>query len=162
MRDTLRTPIYSPLPFDPCDPKQVIETAQHQEIGLEASNTYSLLPWTLEDLPGTTWCHVPGGLPMRIDRVGTDEDGRPMPIAAEEIIRPGEFLPELGCWWNDRFCIEYWVRVDHLPPAVQFEWIRTEIAHRRGWAMLVCLNWLTRKHAEEEAAVALRLARAFA
>src|SRR5260221_143423 len=65
MRDTLRTPIYSPLPFDPCDPKQVIETAQHQEIGLEASNTYSLLPWTLEDLPGTTWCHVPGGLPMQ-------------------------------------------------------------------------------------------------
>ena len=162
MGDTLKTPMYSPHPFDPCDPKQVIETAQHQEIGLEASNTYSLLPWTLEDLPGTIWRHVPGGLPMRIDRVGTDEDGRLMPIAAEEIIGPGEFLPELGCWWNDRFCIEYWVRVDHLPPAIQFAWIRTEIAHRRAQAMLVCLDWLARKHVEEEAAVALRLARAFA
>ena len=99
---------------------------------------------------------------MRIDRVGTDEDGRPMPIAAEEIIGPGEFLPELGCWWNDRFCIEHWVRVDHLPPAIQLAWFRTEIAHRRAQTMLVCLDWLARKHAEEEAAVALRLARAFA
>jgi len=99
---------------------------------------------------------------MRIDRIGTDEEGKPMPIPSEEIIHPGEFLPELGYWWNDRFCIESWVRVDHLPPAVQLEWVRTEIAHRRATEMLVCLDWPARKHAEEEAAVALRLARAFA
>ncbi len=162
MSGTQQTPIYSPHPAEPRDPTQVIEAAQRRKKGLKASLSYPSLPWTLEELPGTTWRHVPGGLPMRVARIGIDEQGKPMPIEADEIIGPGEYLPELGCWWNDRFCIEDWVRVDHLSPTIQLAWIRTEIAHRRDWAMLVCLDWFTRKHAEEKAAVALRLARAFA
>ena len=139
----MQTPIYSPHPAEPRDPARVIASAQRQKKGLKASRSYPSLPWTLEELPGTTWRHVPGGLPMRIDRIGTDEEGKPMPIPSEEIIHPGEFLPELGCWWNDRFCIESWVRVDHLPPAVQLEWVRSEIAHRRATEILTTeYNWL--------------------
>src|SRR5229473_4733218 len=122
MRVALQTPVYSPHPFETSDPEQVIEAAQSQKMDLEASIAYPLLPWTLEDLPGTTWRHLPSGLPMRVDRIGIDEDGRPMPVPADEIVGPGEYLPDLGSWRNDRFCIEHWVRVDHLPPAIQLAW----------------------------------------
>ncbi len=159
---TRRTPMYSPHPFEPRDSEQVIEAAQHRETGLEASTTYPLLPWTLEALPGTTWRHLPTGLPMRVDRIGTDEEGRPLPIPADELVGPGEYLPDLGFWWSDRFCIERWVRVDHLPPAVQLAWFCRVVAHRRTWTKQVDIDWFTWRHVQEAAAVVTRLARTFA
>lgn len=162
MRGTLQTPNYSPHPAEPRDPGQVIEDAQRQKKGPEASLLYPLLPWSLEDLPGTTWRHLPSGLPMRIDCIGTDEDGRPLPIPGAEIVGPDEYLPDLGSWWNDRFCIEHWVRVDHLPPPIQLAWFGIEIAHRRAWAAQLDRDWFNQKYAQQDLAVVIRLARAFA
>ncbi len=62
-------------PSEPLDPQQVIQTAQHQENDLEASNTYPPLPWPFEALSGTIWRHLPNGLSMRIDHIGADDEG---------------------------------------------------------------------------------------
>jgi hypothetical protein len=36
----------------------------------------------------------------------------------------------LGVWVDERFCIEHWVRVDHLPSDSQLAWFAIDLKYR--------------------------------
>lgn len=87
----------------------------------------TLLPWTMEDLPGTIWrCVWTMGREIvqaieanRFDKMGPDPD----PWTR------GMF--SIGLWRGERFCIEHWIRVDHLAPQVQVDFAVERVAYCR-------------------------------
>lgn len=85
------------------------------------SDEYPVLPWTMADLPGTSWRNVHTAHLVVVQEIGENGFGRMGPD-------PGEgSLFSIGLWRGDRFCIEHWVRVDHLPPAEQIAWARKRV-----------------------------------
>lgn len=110
------TGVYSPFPADNHDPYLVTQELEKRETALQ------MLPWTLETLPGTTWCNVHTGSRSLIIKIDTDRYGKAVPFVEE-----GEDFSTLGVWWDDRFCIENWIRIDHLPASGQLAWFCYEI-----------------------------------
>jgi hypothetical protein len=152
MSDTLTT-IYSCLPAEATDPEGITR-------GKDDRDTYPPLPWPLEALPGTIWRNVSTGRPLRIDSIKIDRWGQRMPVAADEA---NDGYPGLGLWHDqERFCIEHWVRVDHLPASAQLAWYQFEVRFRRQ--ELGRIEWMpvTRRLMEEELAIAIRQMREFA
>jgi hypothetical protein len=113
------TPIYAAYPADNVDPYLPIKKPWRQEID------YILLPWPLEVLPGTTWCNINTGERIQISRIGTDRWGNPEPISERNEYR------FLGVWRKDRFCIDNWVRIDHLLSSSQLAWFCYQIDYLR-------------------------------
>jgi len=113
------TPIYAAYPVDNVDPYLIIRKPRRQEID------YTILPWPLEALPGTTWCNINTGSRIHISKIGTDRWGNLGPIA--ERIEDGF----IGAWRNDGFYIHDWVRIDHLPPSSQLAWFCYQVDYLR-------------------------------
>lgn len=113
------TPIYADYPADNLDPYLLIKKPWRQEID------YILLPWPLEALPGTTWCNINNGGRIQISRIGTNRWGNSEPISESN---EDGFL---GVWREDKFCIDHWVRIDHLPSSCQLAWFCYQIDYLR-------------------------------
>lgn len=86
---------------------------------------YTLLPWKLEDLPGTTWRNVWTFSSYTVQKIQENNWGKLGPDP-EDL---AGVLFSIGLWRGDRFCIEHWVRVDHLLPKNQLDWAIERVAH---------------------------------
>jgi hypothetical protein len=114
------TPVHTPYPADNIDPYLIIKKSRKQEID------YSILPWPLEALPGTIWCNVNTGSRRQIIKISADRWGNFVPITEEN-----EEYSNISVWREDGFCIENWVRIDHLSPSGQLAWFCYEIDYLR-------------------------------
>lgn len=87
---------------------------------------YSILPWSLEELPGTSWRNAHTAKVVSVQRLGENRWGE---IGPDPWASGGMF--SIGLWRDGQFCIEHWVRVDHLPAEMQIEWAKEHVAHCR-------------------------------
>ena len=85
---------------------------------------YILLPWALENLPDTTWRNVWTHDSYTVHKVQKNNWGELGPDPGDNA---GMF--PIGLWREDRFCIEHWIRVDHLSPDAQIDWAVERVAH---------------------------------
>jgi len=88
---------------------------------------YILLPWSMEELPGTTWRNAYTLHAHTIKVLATDRWDRLGPDPDEQTL--GMF--KVGLWRDDRFCIEHWVRVDHLPARIRQAWAVKRVRYCR-------------------------------
>lgn len=88
---------------------------------------YPALPWQMEDLPGTTWRNVYTASIHTVQRLDENRFGKIGPDPDKWT----NSMFEIGLWVGDRFCIDHWVRVDHLSPKVQVDWARERVAYCR-------------------------------
>lgn len=93
--------------------------------GLTSRDLYPALPWTMADLPGTTWRNAYTHRATTIEKICTNRDGKLGPDPDPLL----NVLFEIGLWWGDRFVIGGWVRVDHLDATAQMDWHLGEVAH---------------------------------
>lgn len=84
---------------------------------------YSILPWNLEELPGTSWRNAHTADLVTVQRLGKNRWDK---IGPDPWADGGMF--SIGLWRDGQFCIEHWVRVDHLPAEMQIEWAKERVA----------------------------------
>ena len=87
----------------------------------------TLLPWTMEELPGTTWRNAYTFAAETVKELNTDNFGKTGPDPAET----SGIMFSIGLWRGEQFCIEHWVRVDHLPARVQQAWAAARVGYCR-------------------------------
>lgn len=87
---------------------------------------YSLLPWTMDELPGTAWRNVHTFSLEIIKEIRENKWGKPGPDPDPWI----NSMFSIGLWANDRFVIGHYVRVDHLPATIQMQWHIAAIARQ--------------------------------
>ena len=87
----------------------------------------TLLPWTMEELPGTTWRNAYTFAPETVKELNTDNFGKTGPDPAET----SGIMFSIGLWRGGQFCIEHWIRVDHLPAKVQQAWAAARVGYCR-------------------------------
>ena len=87
----------------------------------------TLLPWTMEELPGTTWRNAYTFAAETVKELNTDNFGKTGPDPAET----SGIMFSLGLWRSGQFCIEHWIRVDHLPAKVQQAWAAARVGYCR-------------------------------
>jgi hypothetical protein len=127
------TPVLSPLPTTPVAP----DTAKQAGLAVFRGSdrlAYPPLPWTLEELVGSTWRNLSTGAPgtvIRLQDALTCRGPRPQAIMAILYGRQA-WIDSLGFWWGPSFVIEHWVRVDHWPPADQLPWFGVELREYRS------------------------------
>jgi len=95
--------------------------------GRRPQSQYILLPWTMEELPGTTWRNAYTFAPETVKELNTDNFGKTGPDPA----KTSGIMFSLGLWRGDRFIVEHWVRVDHLPAKVQQAWAAARVGYCR-------------------------------
>ena len=105
--------------------------------GSRLKGDYKLLPWSMEELPGTTWRNAHTFVSTTIEQLKTDRFGKIGPDPDEH----SNILFSIGLWRGKQFCIEHWVRVDHLPPLVQQKWAIERVRY--------CREELRRKRKED-------------
>jgi hypothetical protein len=126
LKDGRDYPVYSPFPSHHTNPEEIKETVEE----LRSTRPWHRencppLPWTMRELVGSGWCNVYTGGYTEVLALVESVDGEPLLQNYEGV---GWNLNGLGFWWADRYVIENWVRVDHLPPAVRFAWFAVELA----------------------------------
>lgn len=151
------TPIYSPYNAEVLDPQFVAQNTAREDRP-EARNNYRTLPWSLEDLSGTTWCNVYTGEHKHIVQIIINRQNKKIPVAEEDRAERSFYTP-IGFWAENRFYIEDWVRVDHLPPSVQLAWLLVEIDYLN---QRINSSDMQFDSDQEEQAVAIQRARALA
>lgn len=87
----------------------------------------SVLPWKMEELPGTTWRNTYTYRATTVQQLEKNREGKLGPDPDEWI----NAMFSLGLWRGDCFCIEHWVRVDHLPAQIQVDWATERVAYCR-------------------------------
>lgn len=132
-------PAHSPLPAWHTDATAASEYSQLVQLDGSAlyveRDQYPALPWHLGELVQSAWRNIyTGGLfQARELRPLSKHHGYPSLIESGNQPWPDS----IGLWWNERFVIEHWLRVDHLPVTVQMQWFAFELAYRRRcWAEL--------------------------
>jgi len=163
------TPIYSFLPPYHDHPQQVLDLVPDNMLEcIKNRASYPVWPWAVEELNNSAWRCLHSGA-IKLVCLTTERDGKPV-LDAKGI---------LGCWVNDQFVVEHWVRVDHLSLNKQLMWFGVEIAYWRaqaGWWTNGPRAWLRDpayaqspkscraqiKQAQQQTDLALRRARAFA
>jgi hypothetical protein len=95
---------------------------------------YSILPWTMEELPGTQWRNAHTYKLTTIQEITTNRHGQRGPDPDPWI----NTMFSIGLWRpvRDReteevFCVEHWIRVDNLPPQEQIEWAKERVTWAR-------------------------------
>ena len=81
----------------------------------------------MEELPGTTWRNAYTFAPETVKELNTDNFGKTGPDPAET----SGIMFSLGLWRSGQFCIEHWIRVDHLPAKVQQAWAAARVGYCR-------------------------------
>lgn len=122
------TNIYGPVAPGECSPTNVIAFVRSLRFDRAS---YLCLPWSLEELAGTTWANLWIGTRISVTaellpRLDKDAAGCPRTFS--------EWHWELGFFDRGlrRHIIEHWVRIDHLSLDLQLAWRAVEIAfHRR-------------------------------
>ena len=79
---------------------------------------YPILPWTMDQLPGTAWRNLHTFSLETIQEIRENKWGKPGPDPDPWI----NSMFSIGLWCNNRFVIGHYVRVDHLPATIQMEW----------------------------------------
>jgi len=87
----------------------------------------TVLPWTMDELPGTTWRNVWTHTSETVEAIKENRYGVLGPDPDIWI----NAMFSLGLWRKDQFCIEHWVRVDHLSALVQVAWASEQVASCR-------------------------------
>jgi hypothetical protein len=126
--ETSLTSIYSPYPPNVHDPQKFSQEESSNQKGPEARANYHVLPWALETLLGTTWCHILTGEHKSISGFVREPGGNWYPAGNDDANTYGY----IGFWDEERFYIENWIRVDHMPPSAQLAWFCVEIASLRS------------------------------
>ena len=126
-------PVYSSIPAVHAEPVALIDLAQRlwcepPEL-YTARDEYPALPWKMIELSPSQWRNLFTGSLFQVTELKSirQHHAYPEPI---DVTRSRGSL-SIGLWWNARFVIEDWVRVDHLPLAVQLKWYEFELAYRR-------------------------------
>jgi len=129
----LAQPVYSYIPAVHTEPVAVIDLAQRlwrdsPEV-YTARNEYPALPWKMIELSPSQWRNLFTGSLFQVTELKSvrQHHAYPEPIDASRSVG----ALSIGLWWNARFVIEDWVRVDHLPLAVQLKWYEFELTYRR-------------------------------
>jgi len=91
---------------------------QYQRKREPSREHYPILPWTMDELPGTTWRNPYTAGSVTIHEIRENRAGKPGPDPDPWI----NAMFAIGLWWGDRFVIDCWVRVDHLSIETQMEW----------------------------------------
>jgi hypothetical protein len=129
LKDGRDYPVHSPLPSHHTDPSEMRKIArEHQARHLPDRRECPPLPWTMRELVGSGWCNVYTGGYARVLALVEDCSGEPLLQNCEGV---GWNHIGLGLWWKDRYVVENWARVDHLPPGVRLAWFAEELEHRR-------------------------------
>ena len=87
-------------------------------------------PWRIPDLIGSMWGNVYTGAVETIDRVGHDRWHPELPLAC----RHNGFgysrdqavdneIQSIGMWYDGRYYVDCWLRLDHLAPVVRYRWM---------------------------------------
>ncbi len=144
-------PIYSYLPPFHAYPGEVLERMPRSMVEcIRGRPSYPAWPWAIEELHDTAWRNLQGGGIRQVLSIH-ERLGRP-------VLDQGEII---GFWADDRFVVEHWVRVDHLPPATQLLWFGMELAYWRSQANSKACRTRA-KSPEQEIDRVTREARAFA
>jgi len=104
--------------------------ATRWEVGTNARLKYPCSPWTMQELVGSQWrARYTGDLAI-IRGMGVDRSGHPQLYYGD---KPhwDDWGRTLGLWsWpgERRYVVDSYVRVDHLTPEQQLEWMLVEIA----------------------------------
>ena len=125
------TAVYSlaPHPYDPLKPQPLWDREEQHVLRL---------PWPMEKLAGSRWrnihtgtlVHVTGLAPQRRASQGPTLKYRHVaPLAQAGDVNLSTLLDELGLWWNGRYLVEHWTRIDLLPPKEQWAWFEAEARH---------------------------------
>lgn len=153
-------PLYSRIPLAFHDPAQIRLFSRERDRKERESRTFrddpgELLPWTMDQLSGTTWaniwtCHI-----ETIGGVMADRWGQAVPTW-ERPEYPFSKTPGhrhsptfcIGHWYSGFYSIEHWIRLDVLTPAEQLVWyagrvarLRDDIAQHRDSAQEIKENW---------------------
>ncbi|HEU5382792.1 MAG TPA: methyltransferase, partial [Ktedonobacteraceae bacterium] len=123
------TPLYSPLP---CNPSLSFErlSASYEENSPQSRECYPTLPWSMEDLVGSTWRNIYTGEIQTVHHLGMNRFGKPVlcTAPANPPVPFGQNLEIIGFWSGDCYLIEHWVRVDHTSEEAQLCWFGVELA----------------------------------
>jgi len=87
----------------------------------------TLLPWSMEELPGTTWRNAYTFAPETVKEIALNRYDKPGPDPDAYI----NAMFSLGLWRGDRFIVEHWVRVDHLDAKIQQAWAIERVRYCR-------------------------------
>ena len=131
--DVSHWPVYSLLPA--WHTAAALASDQAQRVQLDGPalyigrDDYPALPWTFGDLVPSAWRNIYTGGLFQVGalRPLSKHQAYPCPVKAGEEHWPSS----IGLWWNKRFVIEHWLRVDHLPVAVQMQWFAFELTYHR-------------------------------
>ncbi len=89
-----------------------------------------LLPWPMEELVGTAWRNLPTRSLCTVVGLAPADVNHPQnglaPISEHKNCK-FVFRWNLGVRHEDRLVVNHYVRVDHLPPAVQLAWFDVEL-----------------------------------
>lgn len=132
---TIKTPS---KPFTPADLDRDLDLFRH-------NRHYVQTEWTLPDLVGSVWLNCWTLSTLMNRRLYYTRFGYPN-LAEDENL--GWSLG-LGCWRKDAnhqdyYEIEHWFRIDHLPIAEQYEFLK--VAVKRGRCPLTELHAFAQKH----------------
>jgi len=135
--------LYSPLPAEPVD----VDAVRRVDVWRQDRKTYPALPWAVADTMGTAWRNTHTASLVTVVRLGVEysidaDKGRQAPLH--------DFHgrdASIALWDDDRWCVEHYVRVDHLAPAAQLAWYGVE-----AWWYRDHIATLERKIAEMDAA----------
>lgn len=111
---------------DPATLKAAVEQ-NHRDIRHRRElprDEYSILPWTMDELPGTAWRNLHTFSVETIQEIRENKWGKPGPDPDPWI----NSMFSIGLWSNDRFVIGHYVRVDHLSITTQMQWHIAAIA----------------------------------
>ena len=101
----------------------------HQDFGHRREmprDEYPILPWTMDELPGTTWRNLHTFNLETIQEIRENRYGKPGPDPDPCI----NAMFSIGLWSNERFVIGHHVRVDHLSITIQMEWHNSRVARQ--------------------------------
>ena len=87
---------------------------------------YPILPWTMDQLPGTAWRNLYTFGLETIHEIRENRDGKLGPDPDIYI----NSMFSIGLWANARFVIGHYVRVDHLPPTIQMQWHMSRLSYQ--------------------------------
>lgn len=133
LTDVSRWPVYSPLPAWHTEAAAASDYSQRVQLDGPAlyvgRDAYPPLPWTFSELVPSAWRNSYTGGLFQVGELRYVSEHHPYPSLVEA---GGQRWPaSIGLWWNQRFVIEHWLRVDHLPVAVQLQWFALELGYHR-------------------------------
>lgn len=108
--------VWSPYPEAFTRPDQI-----DQFRGVAAApipTNYRLLPWTMQELVGSVWRNSHTAAEVTVLNVQYDRFCNPHPV------KQPDHMQGLGVWREDRYCVEHWIRVDHLDVQDQLAWAK--------------------------------------